>query len=160
MIDALLEEILLREGSKDTNNPNDSGGRTKFGISEKWHPEAWRNGPPSRDEAKLIFLNQYVIQPGFPQVKPDYLMEQLVDFGVNSGPMVAIRKLQDILGVNVDGVLGPLTLKFLAKRNPEVLNALLVKSRVLMMARLVQKRPKDLAFLFGWQSRALSFLRF
>ncbi|PYV10095.1 MAG: hypothetical protein DMG23_08815 [Acidobacteria bacterium] len=29
----------------------DQGGRTRFGVSEKAHPEAWKNGPPSFDDA-------------------------------------------------------------------------------------------------------------
>lgn len=159
MFDKLIDEIIEREGRKDTNNPNDSGGRTKYGISERSHPGAWLNGPPSLEEAKRIFYQEYISDQGFDKIKPDYLMEQVVDFGVHSGPAVAAMHLQRILGVQADGRVGPITLAVLARRDPLELNTELVKSRVQLLARIVQKRPKDLEFLWGWLNRALSFLR-
>ena len=157
VIDLLLDAIIQREGSKDTNNPNDSGGRTKFGISEKYHPGAWVNGPPTREEAKQIFYVQYLVKTHIIDIQSDCLRNQLADFAVHSGPLVAIQKLQTILHVDVDGNLGPITFDALNNCNTRVVNNLLVQSRVLMLARLVQKRPKDVEFLYGWLSRALSF---
>lgn len=159
-MDTLLDEIIKREGVKDTNNPNDSGGRTKFGISEKWHPEAWTNGPPTLEQAKTIYFDEYVVKPGFTKIQPEYLMAQLIDWGVNSGPTVAIQRFQKLLGVAQDGIIGPSTLQTLKLRNPETINNQLANERVLMLSRLVQKRPKDLEFLFGWVRRAQSFQRF
>ena len=159
MLEQLLDEIIHNEGKKETNRPNDSGGRTKYGISERWHPEEWVNGPPTLERAKEIYLHQYIIGPKIHMITPDYLMFQVADFGVPSGPAVAIRHLQRILNVDADGEIGPLTLEALSKRDPEKINNLLVKSRVLMFSRLVQKRPKDLENLYGWNQRAFSFLR-
>jgi lysozyme family protein len=158
-MDDLLMEIIEREGHRETDNPNDSGGRTKFGISERFHPEAWKDGPPTLEQAKNIYFAQYVILPGFHNVRPDYLMEQLADFGVLSGPATAIKHLQRILHVEADGELGPITLGVLAQRNPLQINNLLVDARIRMFVRLAQRRPKDLMFLFGWVERALKFRR-
>lgn len=157
VFDTLINEIIQREGRKETNRKNDSGGRTKYGISEKYHPEAWQNGPPTEEIAREIYLNQYVIRPGFHRVQPLYLMEQLVDFGVPSGPETAIMHLQRILNVPVDGQLGPITLDALSRRDPKIVNNKLVDSRLMMFARIVVKRPKDLENLVGWMNRALSF---
>lgn len=159
MIDTLLDEIVAREGAKDTNDPADSGGRTKYGISEKYHPEAWKDGPPTEEEAKDIFLKHYIIAPGIHKVTPDYLMNFVADIAVLSGPNTAIQQLQKALGVTVDGDLGPETLAALSSRNPEVTLVKLVKIRVLALVRLAQKRPKDLKWLFGWVTRSFSFLR-
>lgn len=159
MLDNLIDEIIEREGRKDTNNPNDSGGRTKYGISERSHPGAWANGPPTLEEAKRIYFQEYIVNQGFHKIKPEWLMEQVVDFGVHSGPHTSIVNLQRVLGVQADGKLGPITLGVLEKRDPEAVNTLLVKERVKVLARIVQKRPKDLEFLWGWLNRALSFLR-
>lgn len=158
-IDTLLDQILARESSKDTDNPNDSGGRTKYGISQKWHPEAWVVGPPTRDAAKALYFHQYVVQPGFTQIKAEMVMDQLVDWGVNSGQMTAILHLQKVLNVKQDGVLGPASLQVVNSRDPLILNNQLVDDRILMLDRIVQKRPQDLEFLFGWHVRALSFRR-
>lgn len=155
-MDQLLEEILRREGSKDTV---DSAGRTKYGISEKYHPEVWKDGPPTREEAKSIYFDQYIVGPNIHKIEPDELRNQVADFGVHSGPPVAIKHLQKILSVQVDGILGPITLHALSHRNEEDVNQKLVVSRVLLLSRIVQKRPSDLKYLFGWINRALSFLR-
>ena len=156
-IDTLLEEIIAREGSKDTNDPNDSGGRTKFGISQRWHPEIWENGPPTKEIAKEVYLRDYVVRPNIHQITPDFLMGQLVDYAVLSGPHRAIVAVQHVIHAPEDGVIGPVTLELLSKRNPIEVNNNIVDRRVLLMTRLVQQRPKDLVWLFGWVSRALKF---
>src|ERR1700679_2465928 len=129
-MDNLIMEIIQREGAKDTDNPNDPGGRTKYGISEKSNPSAWKNGPPTLDAAKQIYMDLYVNAPGFTKIQPSFLMNQLVDFGVNSGPKTAIMHLQKLLGLTQDGVIGPSVLATLAKRNPETLNNQLADDRV------------------------------
>jgi lysozyme family protein len=159
VVDTLIDEIIARESSKDTNDPNDAGGRTKYGISIHANPEAWVNGPPTRDAAAKIYLDRYIVQPGFLQVTPEYLMDQLVDYGVTSGPLTAIMHLQRVLGLKQDGQLGPVTLAALKTQDPITLNNKLVDDRVLMMARIVQKHPSDIEFLFGWLTRALGFRR-
>ena len=41
----LIDRIIKREGGdKETNDPKDAGGRTKYGISERAHPEVWVDG--------------------------------------------------------------------------------------------------------------------
>lgn len=157
MLDKLLDEIIARESSKDTNNPNDSGGRTKYGISEKWHPDLWVNGPPTLEQAKQVYIRDYVVTPNF-HLLPSPLMEQAIDFGVNSGPGVVVQKLQGLVKVPVDGVMGPLTLAAIKTANIATLNNQLVRERVKMLARIVQKRPSDLEFLYGWITRAFLFL--
>lgn len=159
MIEQLLNDIIQRESVKDTNNPNDSGGRTKYGISERWNPDAWKNGPPTLEQAKSIYLKLYIMDPGFLQIKSDFLFAQVVDFAVLSGPLVATQHLQKVLGVAQDGKLGPSTVAALDRANPTNINNLLVDDRVLMLDRVVQKHPTDLEFIFGWHSRALSFRR-
>jgi len=141
-----------------TNNPQDAGGKTQYGISEKDNPAAWADGVVTEDEARAIYEAKYLVGPGFDKVDSIPLRTQLVDFGVNSGPAVAIKKLQAILGVAADGVLGPSTLAALAGANPAKINNLLVASRVIMIGRIVAKNPSQLQFLQGWLSRATEFI--
>ncbi len=153
----IITDILRREGDA-TNDPLDAGGRTKFGISERANPDAWADGDVSEDEAREIYRRKYVVGPGFDRISDHYLRAHLVDYGVNSGPSVAIMKLQEILGVTVDGVLGPETLNRLVQEHPEAVNNQLVIKRVLMICRIVKKNPSQLKFLEGWVTRALDFL--
>ena len=155
--DDIITEIIRKEGDP-TNDPNDSGGRTQFGISETANPEAWADGHVTEAEAREIYERKYVIGPRFDQIPDVYLRAQLIDFGVNSGPAVAIMKLQEILHVTVDGWIGPETLGALTQVHPEAVNNELVKSRVMMICRIVQKNPSQLRYLLGWAKRALEFL--
>jgi len=157
LINSLLDEIISREGAKDTNDPRDSGGRTKYGISEKWNPDAWKSGPPSLEEARELYFQTYIIKPNFHQVRPEFLLKHLVDYGVLSGPTRAVIALQAVVNVKQDGQLGPITLVALGQRDAQLVNNMIVDRRILLMVRITQQRPKDLVWLFGWISRALQF---
>ena len=156
-ISKLIDDILEREKGY-VNHKDDKGGRTNFGIAERSHPAAWADGSVTEDEARSIYLHKYVIGPKFNQIKDPALMAQLVDFGVNSGPSIAIQKLQGILNVKVDGILGQDTLAALNTQDVRTINNRLVAERVKMIGRICVKNPSQLAFINGWLNRALEFL--
>lgn len=156
----IIDDIIKREGGdKETNSPNDKGGRTKYGIAEASNPKAWEDGIVTRDEARGIFEHKYIKTPGFDKITNEAVRNQLIDWGVNSGPGVAIKALQSLVGATSDGILGPDTL---AKANAVEalwLNNQLVASRVKMIGRIVRKNPSQLEWLNGWLNRALEFIR-
>jgi lysozyme family protein len=159
----IISDILVREGgSKVTNDPSDSGGRTQYGIAERSNPGAWFDGKVTEEEARAIYTTKYVVAPGFDKVPDPQLQAQLVDFGVNSGPFIATQKLQEILKVSADGKLGPMTLAALcnvAFQHPSGwVNNQLVAARVKMFGKIVVKNPSQLKFLNGWLNRALEFI--
>ena len=155
----VIGDVIKREGgSQVTNDPADGGGRTQYGISERANPKAWADGKVTEDDARAIYEAKYVKGPHFDLVQDDQLRAQLVDFGVNSGPGIAIQKLQEILRVDADGALGPQTLTALQQHRADDINNQLVAARIRMICRVVQKNPSQLKFLSGWASRSLDFL--
>lgn len=157
----LIDQIFEREGgATETNDPADAGGRTAWGVSERSNPEAWADGKVTEDEARQIYLKKYVFFPKFDRIPESHakLQEQLIDFGVNSGPQLAIMKLQRLLGLKEDGVLGPITLAAITAADPRELNNQLVAARVTMLTKVVQKSPGQLKWLGGWVQRSLDFL--
>lgn len=46
------------EGEDEVANDNGAG-RAKYGITERSHPDAWRNGPPSRAQAAAIYRSYW-----------------------------------------------------------------------------------------------------
>ncbi len=154
----IIDNVIKIETDKETNDPNDHGGRTKYGISEKSNPGAWADGKVTEDEARAIYEAKYVKAPGFDKIKDSKLKAQLVDFGVNSGPYVAIKKLQEVVGAKQDGVLGPATLEALDVMHADDVNNCLVALRVKMIGQLVSKNPSQLKFINGWLDRAVQFL--
>lgn len=158
-IEDIITDIIVREGgSVTTNDPTDPGGRTQYGISEKSNPLAWVDNKVTEAEARAIYLQKYVIGPGFHHITDSHLQAQLVDFGVNSGPQLVIMKLQEILHVAIDGILGPQTLAAIAIVSPAVLNNAIVAARVKMIGRIIVRNPSQIKYLNGWLNRALEFL--
>jgi len=161
---AIADAIIQREGGF-TDHPNDRGGATKYGITLRTL-EWWRKRPVtvedvknlSLDEAREIYIAMYIKAPGFDKVPESMLQLQLVDFGVNSGPGAAILNLQEILGVPADGKLGPRTLEALSQADLNKVNIALLKRRLMMIARIVKRDNKQVAFLMGWIKRVLEFI--
>jgi lysozyme family protein len=158
----IINGILDREGwnGPDFLDKDDRGGRTSWGISERAHPEAWRNGPPSRELAAALYYAEYVLP--WRWVEYDPLRAQLIDMTVLHGYPNAVRLLQRTVGETVDGVLGPRTRHAVdLYRWPlplRCLNNALVAFRLQFIDRLTdadlsQKRNEE-----GWESRCLLFL--
>jgi lysozyme family protein len=169
-LDAILDELLMREGGF-SNDPDDRGGPTRFGITAEtlgnWR--GWTRPATlaevealTRAEAKAIYIARYIEQPGFtPANIPDEALRvALIDDGVLSGTVGAIRRLQRIVGVPVDGVLGPVTAAAVRAHDPQWIRTELVKARCLHFGHLVAHDSSQRRFLVGWLARVLSFLCF
>lgn len=171
-IDSIIEGIIGREGQY-SNHEADRGGETMWGITiavarANGYFGAMKDMP--RDVAKSIYMNRYVIGPGFGGVMAisEPIAEELVDTGVNMGPAVASLLLQRCLnGLNnqgklypdiiEDGDCGPGTLRALAaylKARKTEGEAVLLKALNCLQGEryisLAKGRPANEAFLYGW----------
>lgn len=168
-LDRIITDVMKREGgAKATNDPKDPGGRTQYGISERANPEAWADGKVTETEAREIFLQKYVVWPKFHTIPPSHkaTQEQLIDYGVHSGPAVAVTKLQECLNeagaapkLKVDGDFGAKTLLALLGVDDHSINNLLMAARIRMLGRIVQKNHNQLNKLSGFLNRALGFMQ-
>jgi lysozyme family protein len=162
--DDLIDGLLVREGGF-SDHPNDRGGPTKWGITAI-DLGAWRklgraaSHAEVRDltakDAKAIFVAWY-LKP-FAWVGDPALRAQLVDFGVLHGQTTAIRQLQQVLGVAVDGVAGPRTQAAVAATDPRLLGNALVGARCHYIAAILERDPTQLVFAIGWYRRAVGFV--
>jgi lysozyme family protein len=177
-IDGIIEAVIGHEGGY-SNNPNDPGGATMWGITERvaranGYVGAMQDLP--RETAKDIYFTQYVKKPGFASVMPlsQVIAAELVDTGVNMGPAVASIFLQRALNalngqaryypdIPVDGDVGPATVaalkSFLAKRGPRAEHVMLQALNVLQGEGYIEraeKRPASEDFLFGWLDNRVS----
>ena len=171
-IEAILREVLAAEGGF-VDHKDDRGGATNWGITEavarSWGwSGAMRDLP--RDVALEIYRKRYVIDPGFDKVAllSAHIAAELVDTGVNMGPVVAGRFLQRALNalnrqgadwadVAVDGAIGARSLAGLAallrRRGAEGERVVLLALNALQGARyieLAEGRAANESFLFGW----------
>lgn len=172
MIEEIIDGIIRVEGGY-VNNPNDSGGETKYGITKATARSYGYTGamidlPIST--ARKIYRDIYVDKPGFGKVLAlcAPVGEELIDTGVNMGVGAASRMLQRALNafnrqgtiypdLKVDGAVGISTLTalkaYLDYRKSEAAPTMLKALNCLQGARyieLAEARPKDEDFVFGW----------
>ena len=104
--DDVFDRLMGHEGNY-SNDPNDPGGETKWGISKRAYPHLdIRN--LTRNEAKYIYYWDFWVIIDAKDL-PDGVAFQLFDFAVNSGIQTAIRYFQRALGVADDGNWGPIS---------------------------------------------------
>lgn len=138
MTDAeIIESVLRHEGVWD-HDPRDPGGETSYGISRKYHPEAWTNGPPTREQAIAIYEREY-LRP-FDGLDPD-IKPQVVDIAVNCGVLAA----RGMLALALQDTARPLHLA-------------LAVQRLKHYARKCVANHELIAFLHGWINRTADYI--
>jgi len=101
----------------------DAGGRTRFGIAEKFHPdlpEEFFTGPAEDALAKAEKIEQreYWDRMRLAEVENQNLANKLFDMGVNMGVRQAAVYAQRAARVAEDGVISPQTLAAVNSAEP------------------------------------------
>lgn len=171
-IDAIIKAVIDVEGGY-SNNPNDRGGETMYGITVAVARANGYQGPMRampRSVAESIYRKRYITDPKFDQVLAinTGVGEEVVDTGVNMGPHRAAEYLQRWLnGFNlpgsgyqdlfVDGRVGKLTLdalrRYLSKRGREgeqVLLRGLNSTQGNRYLEITEANRNQRNFLYGW----------
>lgn len=173
-----MDELFLRfipiilnnecgKGNGYVNDKDDSGGETIYGIVRKFYPklEIWKSldnikgvrekksYQPTEEEMneifKIYYLNYY--KPCLANLFNDNeLGLQVFDFAVNAGVKQAIKTLQKVLRISMDGICGRQTITT-ANVKRGVLEAY-------KMARVdfyveISKKGNNKKFLQGWVNR-------
>lgn len=129
-------DLLGNEGAY-SNNPNDPGGETMWGITLATARANGYTGPmKDMDQvtAKRIYARNYWL-PEFDKL-PYKVAFALFDAAVNSGVTQAVRWLQRSLGIADDGKFGPITLAAALNADPERLLMAFNSERLDFMTRL------------------------
>lgn len=170
--DKALKHTLGIEGGF-SNDSRDSGGATRYGITEAKARAFGYTG--DMKDLPLDFAKQIYKVDFWDIIRLDEVASisertalEMFDTGVNCGVGIPAKFLQRVLNVlnqggttypdlTVDGVMGRITIEalraFLARRGKlgedvlvEALNAL----QGAYYIELAERRPKDEAFMFGW----------
>lgn len=152
---ACVDIVLEHEGGF-VQHQDDPGGATNLGITHRTLA-AWRGVPSvsvaqvrtlDRGEAIDIYHAQYWGPVQGDKLAPGVAMV-LFDMAVNAGPSRAVKLMQDMVGVNVDGHLGTLTL---AAINSMPSGPVISGYSAARMA-YYNTRPHRATFLKGWSRR-------
>ena len=167
-----LDALIAREGGY-VHDPADAGGETNWGITRRTARDFGYDGEMRAmplATAKAVYRAQYWGKPGFARVAvlSEPVAAELFDTGVNMGTAAAVRFLQRALNafsrngrdyplVAIDGVCGPASVSALAaylKRRGRDGEQVMVRALNSLQGEryiaLVEQRPANAAFLFGW----------
>lgn len=148
------------------NHPDDPGGRTMYGISERSHPEAFRNGLPSFEDAKAIYKTGYWDRVKGDRIESQAIANELFDTAVNAGSIRAVRILQSAYNylrpsgeasLEEDGVIGNKTLTAINQFTPKYEAALHNLMNVLQGMHYLN--TKNRAFYRGWFGNRITAIK-
>lgn len=141
-----LDTLFSIEGGY-VNDPRDSGGETKYGISKNAHPEV---DIPSLTlwQAEEIYRKDYWFPSGCDKL-PDYLSVAVFDFAVNSNPKRAVQTLQKVLRVKADGIVGNQTIAAADSQPPHKVLDEYINARL----EYLMKLKKWAIYGKGWGNR-------
>ena len=140
-----------------TDHPNDTGGKTKWGITEAVARENGFTGDMAdltMGMAMGIAQTQY-----WDAVQADRLPEEIrylvFDGAFNSGVRQSIKWLQRACKIDDDGIIGPQTLAALQKNDPNVLKMRICSERLFFLTGL----SNFTIFGKGWTNRVAHIMR-
>jgi lysozyme family protein len=132
----------------------DSGGPTRWGISQRAHPDV-DVAHLTRADAEAIYRTSYW-EAVTADLLPGGLALLVFDAAVNMGVRQAIGMLQRILRVPEDREIGPVTRAAArAFRPPSELRALYNELRLRTYEEIVATKPTYRSYLYGWRCRVM-----
>lgn len=145
----------------------DPGGRTRYGISEKAHPEAWQDGPPTLEKAAEIACNCYWTPWSLYMLNDQDIATRVFDMIFNAGEhaegkilQTALRDLGYLQESDVDNVIGPKTLsaanEAIADGHAFALLSAIREKRLEYYEDLEAAKPADMKYAAGWARRAMA----
>ena len=153
VFDVAFTRLLGSEG-KYSNDLNDPGGETNWGISKRSYPDVDIK-LLTRDQAKAIYKTDFWDKIGADKI-PSIISYQLFDFAVNSGIETAVRYLQRALGVADDGHWGPISQAAVTNADEHFLVLVLSAERLDYMTRCSNWAYNSR----GWARRIATNLRY
>lgn len=154
-----LPIVLSAEGGY-SSDPRDRGGETNFGVTQatyhEWLDSIGERRRPVRDitpeEVERVYHARYWLAAKCDAL-PWPVSAAHFDAAVNHGVGRAVRMLQEVLGVAIDGVFGPVTMAAAEGVDPGELVNDLLWIRIAFYQRI--SRGDQVAFLRGWLARIL-----
>lgn len=151
-----IQKTLVNEGGY-VDNPNDSGGATKYGITQidldEWLGVGRMNVRDLGEDQAAGWYEKKFSNPNYPGISVQAVCDKLFDMGVLFGVGTAVRIFQHTIGVTPDGDFGPASLAATNAAEPVSLLATFKANIVTHAFNIATANPKDRVFLNGWGRR-------
>lgn len=151
--------VQIAEG-RGVHHPADLGGRTDFGITQKFHPQEWADGKVTEAEARGVYARDYWDAGRCGELPlPQGLL--LFDLLIQHPPAVAARLWQQVLGgLKVDGDIGDKTVAAgRAAQLPDLVERYFPRRSVHYLD-IARANTSQLVFLQGWMLRLFKLQRY
>jgi lysozyme family protein len=155
-----IEVVLKHEDPKlEGVVTQDSGGTTKFGIAQKFHPDLDVESL-TLDQAEQIYEEQYWSGIRGEEIESQEVAAKLLDMAVNMGIHQAVVLMQRALNVmylpslQEDGVCGAKTIAAINACDANLLLPVLRSFCAEFYRHVVAVKPEDQKYLHGWLARA------
>ena len=149
--DQAMDFVFAMEG-EGSNDPNDPGGLTKWGISQKSNPDI-DVASLTKEQAVEIYRKRYWDQCRCSELPPS-LAFVVFDEAVNQGASAAIWDLQVSVGAATDGKIGPETLAKARAASPGDAVSKMTVQRLVRYSNLLRS-----GYFKGWARRAVECMR-
>lgn len=147
----LIETPAQRKMCGYTNDPDDHGGETKFGIAKSANP-GLNVSTLTWDAAKRVYYKNYWLA-GDCQNMPARLAFLHFDGCVNHGVGRASKFLQKSVGAVADGDIGPATIACISNFDEIEICERICSIRAEFYHKIVANNPSQGKFLNGWLTR-------
>jgi len=145
------------------NDPADLGGATMCGVTLKTYKSIYGQDKTindmfrmTQDEWRTIMKGEYWDRCRADYIRSQSVAEMLVDWCINSGKP-AIKGIQRLISVDVDGIMGNITLAAINRAESADLWRRLKDARIQYYHSIVAARPANKKFLNGWLNRVNDF---
>lgn len=153
--DAAVTKTIRREGGDTlTDDPDDAGGLTRYGISKRAHPEVDPRNL-TLEGAREIYRKEYWKGVRGDEITHQVKAELLFDSAVNMGVAQAVKLAQIAIDLPADGAMGPTTLATLNEADPAAFGAAFMLAKIARYVALVRKNRSQEKFFYGWVKRTL-----
>ena len=155
--DTAFGRLMSYEGGY-SNDPDDPGGETNFGISKRSFPEV-DIANLTEEQAKVIYLEKFWIPLRLNHVVEPNIAAEIFEQGVNLGNKMAVKNAQSALnylggGLKVDGDMGPVTVGAInGFKDQHLLFRILNGIQFCYYLNLVKVNLKQRKYARGWLRR-------
>jgi lysozyme family protein len=155
--EAIVKTLEKEGGSRYTEIQGDSGGATKYGISQKAYPRLDIRSL-TEQQARDIYRRDYWDRIGGDRITDQVIAESIFDAAVNNGVRTASRLAQLAAGVDeaqADGVIGNQSILLLSEIAVDRFITHFTLLKIARYAAICNKDRTQTKFLLGWINRSL-----
>ena len=145
------------------NVAGDTGGATNCGVTLATFQMYYGEDMTEADLRKMTEAQwRRIMKGGFwdkclaDMIHNQSVAELIVDWAINSGTAV-LKKVQGIVGVKADGIVGPKTLRAINDYDARKLHYRVKAARLSWLIDCVERRSAAVKFFDGWINRVASF---